>query len=134
MATTFKFSDIQIILDAIAKKSHDSINTSPHGRFWLQSGNYGQDYTAFTTGNVPNVGLPIMDPTTPLQSNFFVILTNPNGLSDQGIPQMPAESGAYITDPGYSAELGAPVNGLSTMTGQQMIDAMTSWLTSGFQK
>jgi hypothetical protein len=125
MATTFKFSDIQNILDAIANKN-GSIGNSPHGVFWRQTGNYANDYKLFVTGQVPNVGLPIMDAKTPLNSNFFVILTNPNGLSGPGIPQMP-EGGPYVTDAGYSAL----VNNV-TMTGTQIVAAMTSWLNSGF--
>ena len=109
-----KFSDVQAMLDAVlahsdwAQGQSPPLNPQPHGAFWRQTGDYGQDYTLFTTGDVPNVGLPIMN-TTPgqeLTSNFFVILTDPNGL--QGIPQMPA-GGPWITDAGYQVT----VNGSS---------------------
>src|SRR5580704_7376322 len=99
MATIFY--DIQLILDAIANRS-GNIQGSPHRVFWRQTGNYDSDYISFTTGNVPNVGLPIIDSSNPKNSNFFVILTSPDGL--QGIPQMP-ESGPFITDLGYRATL-----------------------------
>lgn len=130
MATTTSnptFADIQNMLDAIAAKGTNSINNSPHGSFW-RSGDNAKDYTLFTTGDVPNVGLPIMN-TTPgqeLTSNFFVILTDPNGLESQGIEQMPG-GGPYITDSKYTVT----VNG-NTMTGQQIIDAMKYWLTNGY--
>jgi hypothetical protein len=63
-----------------------------------------------------------------LTSTFYVILTNPDGLSDQGIEQMPA-GGPYITDVGYSVIVGG-----ATMSGQQIQDALSSWLTNGFPK
>jgi hypothetical protein len=122
------FADIQNMLDAIAAAGNNPISNSPHATFWRQTGVYAQDYTAFTTGSVPNVGLPIMNTASgqELTSNFFVILTNPNGLQSQGIEQMPG-GGPYITDSGYTAI----VNG-NKMTGQEIIAAMTSWLTNGF--
>ena len=122
------FADIQNMLDAIAAAGSNPISNSPHAVFWRQTGNYAQDYTAFTTGDVPNVGLPIMNTAAgqELTSNFFVILTDPNGLQSQGIEQMPG-GGPYITDSGYTVT----VNG-NQMTGQQIIAAMKSWLTNGF--
>jgi hypothetical protein len=82
MATIF--AGIQSILDAIANKN-GNIADSPHGVFWRQTGNYDSDYTSFTTGQVPNIGVPIIDPSNPKNSNFFVILINPDGV--QGFPQ-----------------------------------------------
>jgi hypothetical protein len=136
MAITF--ADVQDMLDAVLAKSTwaqgemPPLNPQPHGAFWRQTGNYDQDYTAFTTGDVPNIGIPIMN-TTPgqeLQSNFFVILTNPNGLPNDGIPQMPGgPGGPFITDSGYQVD----VKG-TTMTGQQIQNALAGWLTGGFPK
>jgi hypothetical protein len=136
MAITF--ADVQNMLDAILSKStwaqgkNPPLNPQPHGAFWRQAGDYDQDYTLFTTGDVPNVGIPIMN-TTPgqeLQSNFFMILTNPNGLPDEGLPQMPGgPGGPFVTDSGYQVD----VNG-TTMTGQQIQEALAGWLTSGFPK
>jgi hypothetical protein len=136
MAITF--ADVQDMLDAILAKSTwaqgqmPPLDPPPHGAFWRQTGNYDQDYTAFTTGDVPNIGIPIMN-TTPgqeLQSNFFVILTNTSGLPNEGIPQMPGgPGGPFITDSGYQVN----VKG-KTMTGQQIQDALAGWLTGGFPK
>jgi hypothetical protein len=135
---TTRFSDIQNMLDAILAKStwaqgmQPPLNPQPHGTFWRQTGSYDQDYTLFTTGNVPNVGIPIMNTTAgqELQSNFYVILTNTNGLENEGIPQMPGGAGGpFITDPGYQVE----VNG-TAMTGQQIQQAISDWLTGGFPK
>lgn len=134
MAT--KFSDVQNILDAVLAKSNwaqgmqPPLNPRPHGVFWRQTGNYDQDYTLFTTGNVPNVGIPIMNTAAgqELQSNFYVILTNSDGVD--GIPQMPGgPGGPYITDAGYKVN----VKG-TTMTGQQIQQALSGWLTGGFTK
>jgi hypothetical protein len=86
---------------------------------------------AFTTGNVPGVGIPIMNitPGQELNSNFFVVLTNPNGLSSpRSIPQMPL-GGPYITDQGYQVA----VNG-ATMTGSDISDTLAFWLTHSFPR
>lgn len=121
--TNIKFSDIQNILDAVANLN-GSIDGSPHGVFWRQTGDYQKDYGLFTTGEVPNVGLPIMDSASPLNSAFFVILTDTSGF--QGIPQMPM-NGPYVTDANYTAQ----VAGVSK-SGVEIIGAMTSWLSNGF--
>jgi|SRR5882724_1284056 len=135
-STKFTYADIQNILDAVlANSTYAQQNPpisqnppQPHLVFWRQTGNYANDYNLFTTGPVPNVGLPIMNtaPGQELQSNFYVILTNPNGLQQQGIPQMP-DGGPYITDAGYSITVGG-----NNMSGQQIINALQSWLTNGF--
>jgi hypothetical protein len=138
MATTF--ADVQNMLDAIlansnwAQGSAPPYNPLPHGVFWRQSGKYDQDYTFFTTQNVPGVNpaLAIMNTAggQELTSNFYVVLTNTNGLP--GIQQMPGgPGGPCITDtnPPYQVN----VNGVP-MTGQQIQAALASWLTSGFPK
>ena len=112
------FKDVQAYLDAIAAKN-GAIDDSPHGAFWQT------DYNTFTTGTVPNVGVPIMNAAVPLQSPFFVILTDPAGF--QGIPQMPG-GGPFITDAGYQVVL---ANG-KTITGADIIANLKSWLGSGF--
>jgi hypothetical protein len=124
MATTF--ADIQSILDAIAAQN-GGISGSPHGVFWRLSGNHDLDYNAFIKGQVPVVDLPIIDPTDPKNSNFFVILTNPDGL--QAIPQMPA-GGPFVTDAGYQATLS---NG-KTLSGQEIQETIADWLANGFPK
>ena len=121
------YSDVQNMLDAILAEN-GSPDPQPHGKFWRQTGNYDSDYQAFTTGDVPNVGIPIMNTMNgqELTSNFYVILTNTNGLATEGIPQMPAR-GPFITDSGYQAS----VNG-TVMKGTQIQDALSQWLTKGF--
>jgi hypothetical protein len=131
-----KFSDVQNILDAILANSDWAqgqpmpLHPPPHSAFWRQTGDYDVDYKRFTTGNVPNVGVPIMNRAAgkELTSNFYVILTDPYGLRNEDLEQMPA-GGPCITDPGYQVK----VNG-TTMTGQQIKDALAAWLTNGFPK
>jgi hypothetical protein len=124
MATIF--ADIQLILDAIANKN-GNIGGSPHGVFWRQTGNYDSDYTSFTNGQVPGVGLPIIDFSNPKNSNFVVILINPNGV--QGFEQMPG-GGPFITDPGYQVTL----PNRQTLTGQQIQETITNWLNNKYPK
>lgn len=126
---TVRFSDVQNILDAILARN-GSPDPQPHGVFWRQSGNYEQDYRTFTTGTVPNMGIPIMNTTKSqeLTSNFYVILTNKYGLEKENILRMPS-FGPFITDSGYQAT----VNG-TVMTGREIQDALAAWLSSGFPK
>lgn len=133
-----KYSDVQNMLDAVLAKSKwaqgqtPPLDPQPHSVFWRQTGNYDKDYTLFTTGDVPNVGIPIMNRAKgkELTSNFYVILTNSKGLPDQGIPQMPGgPGGPYITDSGYQVKVKGTM-----MTGKQIQEALAQWLTNGFPK
>ena len=106
-------------LTAIMSIEHTPIAQSPHGVWWNIS------YQDFTTGQVPNVGIPIMDTHNPLQSAFYVILTDKNGF--QGIPQMP-EGGPFITDAGYTTKLADGTE----ITGTEIAANMKSWLENRF--
>lgn len=127
MPTTIRYADILNYLTAIANKANNPIGNSPHGEWWS-----GLSYNDFLTGQVPNLGVPIMDSSNPLQSNFYVILTNQNGLQNLGMPQMPAGDsnppGPFITDAGYTATL---PDG-TTISGQQIQANIQSWLANGF--
>src|SRR4051812_27460267 len=97
------FTDVQNMLDAVlanstwAQSETPPLRPSPHSTFWRQTGDYDQDYTLFTTGTVPHVPgpLPIMNTAKgqELTSNFYVVLTDPNGLPGPGIEQMPGGEG-----------------------------------------
>jgi hypothetical protein len=113
-----RFKDIQAYLDAIAQKN-GNLGNSPHGAFW------NADYNTFKTGQVPNLGVPIMDVNNPLQSPFYLILITPEGF--QGFPQMPA-GGPFITDAGYQATLADGTQ----VTGDQIMRNMAEWLKNGF--
>jgi len=138
-----KFSDIQAILDAVLARSNYCAVNKPmppptHGVFWRQTGDYDEDYKRFTTGVVPNVGEQIMNTTAgqELTSNFYVILTDPNG-SASGYPQMPeggrvpppVQDGPFLTDAGYTVT----VDGIA-ITGTQLITALAFWLTNNYPK
>ena len=82
MATAIRYADILNYLTAIMNKETNPISGSPHGEWWS-----GLSYNDFVNGQVPNLGVPIMNSSNPLQSAFYVILTNTNGY--QGMPQMP---------------------------------------------
>ncbi len=119
MANQIRYADITGYLTAIMKNDNAPIDASPHGQWWLIS------YHDFTTGPVPNVGIQVMDTTNPLQSAFFVILTDPNGFN--GIPQMPVQ-GPFITDPDYLAILADGTK----ISGAQIAANMKSWLENGY--
>jgi hypothetical protein len=126
MPTTIRYADILNYLTAIANKANNPIDGSPHGTWWS-----GLSYNDFKTGQVTNLGIPIMDSSNPLQSNFYVILTNPNGC--QGFNQMPGggptpPAGPFITDANYTVTL--PDN--TTISGAQIAANMQSWLSNGF--
>ena len=89
MATAIRYADILNYLTAIMNKETNPISGSPHGEWWS-----GLSYNDFVNGQVPNLGVPIMNSTIH-QSAFYVILTNTNGY--QGMPQMPCR-GPFITD------------------------------------
>jgi hypothetical protein len=118
--TTIRYADILDYLTAIMKKEKNPIDDSPHGEWWS-----GLSHDDFVNGQVPNVGVPIMDSSNPLQSAFYVILTNTSGY--QGIPQMP-DGGPYITDADYSATLpdGTAISGATIAAN------IKSWLEGGF--
>jgi hypothetical protein len=126
MPTTIRYADILNYLTAIANKANNPIGGSPHGEWWS-----GLSYNDFKTGQVPNMGVPIMDTSTPLQSPFYVILTNPNGA--QGNPQMPGSltgnpPGPFITDAGYTATLSDG----TTIAGATIQANIESWLSNGY--
>ncbi len=120
MPTTIRYADILNYLTAIMNEGKNSINDSPHGEWWS-----GLSYNDFITGQVPNLGVNIMDSSSPLQSAFYLILINTNGY--QGMPQMPG-GGPYITDQNYSAKL---PDG-TTISGPTIQANIQSWLSNDF--
>jgi hypothetical protein len=118
MPTTIRYADILNYLTAIMNKENNPIGDSPHDEWWS-----GLSYNDFLTGQV--LGVNIMDSSNPLQSAFYVILTNPNGY--QGMRQMPG-GGPHITDAGYIATL---PDG-TTISGGQIAANIESWLGGGF--
>jgi hypothetical protein len=121
MPTTIHYQDILNYLTAIANKANNPIGNAPHGEWWS-----GLSYQQFLSAKVLNVN--VMDSSTPLQSPFYVILTNPNGAKN--FPQMPGgrPPGPFITDAGYTATL--PDN--TTISGADIQANIESWLSNGY--
>jgi hypothetical protein len=123
MPTTVRYADILNYLMAIGNKANNPVSDAPHGEWWS-----GLSYKQFLSANV--LGVNVMDTDTPLQSAFYVILTNQKGY--QGISQMPAQGtnppGPFITDTGYTATLSDG----TTITGATIQANMESWLSNGF--
>jgi hypothetical protein len=128
VATTIRYADIIGYLTAIMNKERIPIEGSPHGQWWVDENGKPISYEAFTTGQVANVGIPIMDTQNPLQSAFYVILTDVNGF--EGIPQMPA-GGPMITDNNGTITFTLP-DGKTQITGAEIAANMKSWLQNGF--
>ena len=118
------FSDIQNYLDAITNKANNDIGNSPHDRFWNVS------YSEFVNGVIPHSKcngqpIPIIDKTNPINSAFFLILTDTNGWCNKR--QMPG-GGPFITDLGYQV----PLTDGNIITGQQIQSNIADWLANGF--
>ncbi len=127
--TNIHYTDIQDYLTAIMNVENRPIAGSPHGVWWNIS------YEDFIKNDVPGVTnfstgapVPIMDTKNPLQSAFYIILTDPNGIDNVG-PQMP-EGGPLITDPVYKTKLASG----KEITGAEIMANMMSWLENKFPK
>jgi hypothetical protein len=123
MATIY-FPTVKAYLDAIAAQANNDISNSPHQSFWDVS------YNDFINGNIPHVlcngqPIPIVNKANPLQSSFYLIITSAAGFC--GKRQMPG-GGPFVTDAGYQIQLA----GGTIVTGQQIQDDISSWLTNGF--
>ena len=127
MATTIRYADITGYLTAIMNKEKLPIDQSPHGAWWLDANGQPISYQDFTTGQVANVGIPIMDTQNPLQSAFYVILADTGGF--QGLPQMPI-GGPHITDNNGTITF-TLANG-TQISGAQIAANMRSWLENNF--
>jgi hypothetical protein len=122
---TITYADILSYLDAIAAKANNPVSDAPHGVWWS-----GLGYTDFLSFQV--MGVNVMDTNNPLQSPFYVILTNPQGSSS--FSQMPGALGTtpppgpFITDAGYTATL---ADG-TTISGTDIQQNIQSWLNNGY--
>ena len=75
---------------------------------------------------------PSLTSGTPLQSAFYVILTNPNGSG--GFPQMPGggptpPAGPFITDANYTVTL---PGSNTTISGAEIAANIESWLSNKY--
>lgn len=122
--TNVSFQDIKLYLNAVADKAANDIGNSPHDRFWNIA------YADFINGVVPHVKcngnpIPLIDKTDPVKSAFYTIMVDAMGFCQKR--QMPG-GGPFVTDNNYQLTL---PDG-STVTGQQILDNIKSWLLNGF--
>jgi hypothetical protein len=133
-----KYSDVVMYLDAIANNANGDVASAPHGYWWHVNQDINQAplaYNDFVTGTVFGVtgssGNPIpiigtdSKQTDPLQSEFYILLSTPNGSG--GFPQMP-KGGPFITDAGFSVTL----SDNATVTGAQIMTNLEEWLGHGY--
>jgi len=123
MPTTITYADILEYLTAIAKNASNPISASPHGDWWS-----GLSYTDFKAGQVPNLGVQIMDLNSPLQSQFYLALTGTSAGSQMPGTVSSTPAGPFITDPNYTVTLsdGTPISGAQIQQNIQL------WLINGF--
>ena len=139
--TKITFHDIQMYLDAIADNANLSVDNNPscpHERFWSVK------YVDFVNGVISNVKsnppipipcmgqpIPIINQADPINSSFFLILKG--GFCNKR--QMPAGGGPFITDKPPAAPMFQVILSDGTnINGQQIIDNIAKWLTTGFHE
>jgi len=80
------YKELQILLNSFVGVNSLSPGIAPHGVFWNTL-----TYDQFVTGNVPNIGVPILVKGNSAESNLVQVL---DGTSTQ-FPQMPQPSPPY---------------------------------------
>jgi hypothetical protein len=70
----------------------DSENNSPHGAFWAT-----MSYKDFTTGDVPNMGMPVLVVGNANDSNLIKALLGQPPFDGSAFPQMPADGPPFLT-------------------------------------
>ena len=152
------YNDVLNYLDLITDSVGDNVDASPHGRWWKKPaqdahGNPipGQvvplSLAEFKAGTVTGTGItppvPIIDPgADKTQSSFYQILLGKLTVGTKIYPQMPFR-GPYITDSAFDSGTGAATdttpgsivytlsNGVTTITGKEINDAIKQWLAAG---
>jgi hypothetical protein len=71
----------------------DAQNQSPHGAFWSTLA-----YEDFVTGNVPNIGLPILVKSDSAHSNLILALRGQPPFDGSTFSQMPADGPPFLSD------------------------------------
>jgi hypothetical protein len=70
----------------------DSQNNAPHGAFWSTL-----DYNDFVTGDVPNIGVPILVKSSSATSNIILALQGLPPFDGSQFQQMPADGPPFLT-------------------------------------
>lgn len=71
----------------------DSENAAPHGAFWNTL-----SYNDFVTGDVPNIGVPILVKSNSSASNLILALRGQAPFDGSQFERMPADGPPYLTD------------------------------------
>lgn len=71
----------------------DAQNQSPHGAFWSTLA-----YQDFVTGDVPNLGIPILVKSNSAGSNLILALRGKAPFDGSQFPRMPADGPPFLTD------------------------------------
>jgi hypothetical protein len=73
-------------------EEEDSENNAPHGAFWATL-----SYTDFTTGDVPNMGMPVLVKGDANSSNIIKALLGLPPFDGSQFQQMPADGPPFLT-------------------------------------
>jgi hypothetical protein len=71
----------------------DSENTAPHGAFWNSL-----SYSDFVTGDVPNIGVPILVKSKSGASNLILALRGQAPFDGSQFERMPADGPPFLTE------------------------------------
>ena len=80
------YKDLQNLLNSFVSVNNLSPGLAPHGVFWNSL-----TYDQFVTGNVPNIGVPILVKGNAAESNLIQVLKG----TSSDFPQMPQPSPPY---------------------------------------
>jgi hypothetical protein len=75
-----------------SSEQDDAINNSPHGAFWSTL-----SYNDFVTGDVPNMGMPVLVKGSSAKSNIILALTGQPPFDGSQFSQMPADGPPFLT-------------------------------------
>jgi hypothetical protein len=106
------FAEVQAALQNFVNNNKIPIAGSPHGAMWANPsmGTAEQQYTNFM-GQVPNIGVPILQPGSGKDSYIIKALSGPFALGSKTVTRMPAPNGPYLD--------------------QATIDAISAWIDAG---
>ena len=107
-ATLNNYSDVQTLLNNFVAAYNVPVPQAPHGIFWQTL-----SYEEFVTGNVPNIGIPILTKGDSSTSYIIEILKGAITVEGTTIPQMPRPNPPY--------DSGSP-------TQDQVVQQLAAWI------
>jgi hypothetical protein len=108
--TINSYADVQKELSALLSANSLSASNAPHQVFWQTL-----SYNDFVTGNVPNLGIPILVKGDSANSNIIQVLTG-GAANKTGFPDMPFPSPPYDSNSPTQADV---------------LAALSSWIDAG---